>query len=713
MKVLIIAGPYEADRIRRAVVSARFEAVAVEPGESLSGWITASRPDVIVLAPQIVNPDPAVALGKVRAVPRGRVPTFLVGDAEDEARMKDLADGFFTRPLSTEDLVARVRARLENVPAGEARPVTDEMRISAPPTDSGSSEFGRTSTSKGGKSRPAADPGNTGNTGSFGPAATGAATGARTPASGTGPRALPTLKPLVAAADATATPVPRARPSEAGALFVKLAESIDAALDAEMLDVARSVGTFRREGVAAPHPSSRPRTGAGRAPEDLFERTPMAPMTALAAAAALGSTAEPTALTYPSPFDAEDELGDDKPQKTVEVPRDVFAKMIAERIAAARDGGAEGGTPAPVESGKIVDSDVASLLGRIYLQRLTGRLVLRRDAVEKVIFFERGAPILGTSSDSDDRLGEMLVRQGRLTPAQLAQASAAAPRAERRLGVVLVELGYIKPTELSVVVRRHFEEIIHSAFAWESGEWSLGPGQPNQEIVLLDEHPAAIILAGVRRKYGAARLSRCLGGGQQVFRRSTAASAIDVLARMAMASEERAIVELFDGTRTLDDVRAAAGVREEVASGLAWTLSVLGQLDRVDDRAAEPQRAPSRARNGTGVHEVDGARAAAERAALRARILARYALVEEGDYFEILDLSRGAADGDIRAAHDRLMSELAPTSLDAGLVTELGAELRAIRAALDEALRVLGEPSMRARYEGHLPAAAEPAAAQG
>ena len=120
MKVLIIAGPYEADRVRRAVVSAGFEAVAVEPGESLSGWITASRPDVIVLAPQIVNPDPAVALAKVRAVPRGRVPTFLVGEAEDEPRMKDLADGFLTRPLSTADLVTRVRARLQSVP-GERR----------------------------------------------------------------------------------------------------------------------------------------------------------------------------------------------------------------------------------------------------------------------------------------------------------------------------------------------------------------------------------------------------------------------------------------------------------------------------------------------------------------------------------------------------------------------------------------------------------------
>ena len=475
---------------------------------------------------------------------------------------------------------------------------------------------------------------------------------------------MPTLKPLVAAADATATPVPRARPSEAGALFVKLAESIDAALDAEMLDVARSVGAFRQEVTAAPHPSSRQRTGAGRAPEDLFERTPMAPMTALAAAAALGNTAESTALTHPSPFDAEDELGDDKPQKTVEVPRDVFAKMIAERIAAARDGGAEGGTPAPVESGKIVDSDVAALLGRIYLQRLTGRLVLRRDAVEKVIFFERGAPILGMSSDSDDRLGEMLVRQGRLTSAQLAQASAAVPRAERRLGVVLAELGFIKPTELSVVVRRHFEEIIHSAFAWESGEWSLGPGQPNQEIVLLDEHPAAIILAGVRRKYGAARLSRCLGGGEQVFRRSTAASAIDVLARMAMTSEERAIVDLFDGTRTLDEVRAARrrarGGRRRGSPGRCpcWGSSIGSSAASPRHRA----RGRGRERQGPRSHDDRSAPVAAERAEMRARILARHALVEEGDYFEMLDLPRGAALEDVarpRGAHARARADLA------------------------------------------------------
>jgi hypothetical protein len=694
MKVLIIAGPYEADRIRRAVVSAGFEAVAVEPGESLSGWITASRPDLIVLAPQIVNPDPSVALGKVRAVPRGRVPTFLVGDAEDEARMKDLADGFLTRPLSTADLVTRVRGRLQGAGAtGERRVVTGEQGIPAPLTDGGSGEFGRPGTAK------------------AAPSVGTGASGARTPTSTPGGRTLPTLKPLVAAADLAAQPVPRARTTEAGAMFVKLAESIDAALDAEMLDVARSVGALRREvtGVAPAEPE--PRTGSRRAPQgDLFERTPMAPMTALAAAVALDTQAPTEPTTALTRFDAAAELSDETRQKTVEVPRDVFAKMIAERISAARDGGNQAGAPAPVESGKISDSDVAAQLGRLYLQRLTGRLVLRRADVEKVIFFDRGAPILGTSSDPSDRMGEMLVRQGRLTAAQLAQASEGLPRAERRLGVVLVEMGFIKPGELSVIVRRHFEEIIYSAFEWEDGEWSLGPGQPNQEIVLLDEHPAAIILAGVRRKYGAPRLVRCLGGGQQIFKRSGIDAAAELLPRMAMTAEETAIVELFDGARTLDEVRAIAGAREDVVAGLAWTLSVLGQLDRVERGGAE--QAPA----ADARHEAEISRHGIERSRVstaRAHILARYALVEEGDYFELLDLGRDASDDQIRAAHERLMREIEPTSLDAGLVAELGAELRAIRAVLDEALRVLGEPSMRARYQGHLPAAAPQAAAQG
>ena len=64
------------------------------------------------MAPQMVHPDPAQALAKVRSVPRGRVPIFLVGDAADEPRMAGLADGFFIRPVSPDELLERARAVL-------------------------------------------------------------------------------------------------------------------------------------------------------------------------------------------------------------------------------------------------------------------------------------------------------------------------------------------------------------------------------------------------------------------------------------------------------------------------------------------------------------------------------------------------------------------------------------------------------------------------
>jgi CheY-like chemotaxis protein len=198
MKLLIIAGPYEADRIRRAAASAGFEAVAVEPGESLSGWITASRPDVIVMAPQMVHPDPAQALAKVRSVPRGRVPTFLVGDAADEVRLAGLSEGVFVRPVSPEALLTRARTLAGQAGLG-GRPRTAEGIALAPAVPAGN-EFARSG---------------------------------QTPKSGGHPRGAAALKPLISAS------VPAALPRQSGSheLLAELDAGIDALLDAELGEV--------------------------------------------------------------------------------------------------------------------------------------------------------------------------------------------------------------------------------------------------------------------------------------------------------------------------------------------------------------------------------------------------------------------------------------------------------------------------------------------
>ena len=206
MKLLIIAGPYEADRLRKAAVSAGFEAVAVEPGESLSGWITASRPALIVMAPQMVHPDPAQALARVRSVPRGRVPIFFVGDAADESRMDGVADGFFLRPVSPDELLERARAVL-----------------SASGSDGGNGARRRPKTADG-----------------LGPMASAGqefTQGGRTPQGGPHlGRPAAGLRPLRANPLASAPKAAPPRPSAANALLAELGASIDELFEADLSD---------------------------------------------------------------------------------------------------------------------------------------------------------------------------------------------------------------------------------------------------------------------------------------------------------------------------------------------------------------------------------------------------------------------------------------------------------------------------------------------
>jgi len=210
--------------------------VAVEPGESLSGWITASRPELIIMAPQIVHADPALALAKVRAVPRGRVPIFLVGDAADEARLRTLADGFFVRPIAPDLLLERARAIL-TPPLGAPRRRKDSS------LDLERTEMG------------------------IGPAAPLAIPMGRPKSSPHPARpAGSTLRPLVAAALGGAPIAPVRSAGDASALLAELGAGIDALLDAELdaaLAIAPKVARSEAKTVERPTQPPHPELVAG------------------------------------------------------------------------------------------------------------------------------------------------------------------------------------------------------------------------------------------------------------------------------------------------------------------------------------------------------------------------------------------------------------------------------------------------------------------
>ncbi|HTM19898.1 MAG TPA: DUF4388 domain-containing protein, partial [Kofleriaceae bacterium] len=122
------------------------------------------------------------------------------------------------------------------------------------------------------------------------------------------------------------------------------------------------------------------------------------------------------------------------------------------------------------------DEDVATLLGHLFAAGFTGRVVFRDPPAEKTIHLDQGRPVFATSNLPHDRMGDLLFREGKITREQYARSREVVAESGRRMGEILVEMGFLTRRELLPAVRRHVEDIIYSLFAWSTGGFQLVAG---------------------------------------------------------------------------------------------------------------------------------------------------------------------------------------------------------------------------------------------
>ena len=135
----------------------------------------------------------------------------------------------------------------------------------------------------------------------------------------------------------------------------------------------------------------------------------------------------------------------------------------------------------------------------------------------------------------------------------------------------------------------------------------------------------------------------------------------------------------------MDEVARSSGLSDATVWQIAFALSCFGAL--------RPARSGTNQGLRFGVRDLQVA---------RERVLARQALAQEGDYFQVLGVHRQADATEIRRAHQRLLRECSPEALGPELAHELKTALETIREVLDEGLRVLATPALRAAYELNL-----------
>jgi hypothetical protein len=99
----------------------------------------------------------------------------------------------------------------------------------------------------------------------------------------------------------------------------------------------------------------------------------------------------------------------------------------------------------------------------------TGVLTAAHGDVERSVYFFRGDVVWASSTSPNDRLGEFLLKRGRVTREQL---QIAIRDGDRRIGRACVERGFIAAHELYAMVQAQLTEIFDRMLATEHGVWS-------------------------------------------------------------------------------------------------------------------------------------------------------------------------------------------------------------------------------------------------
>lgn len=152
--------------------------------------------------------------------------------------------------------------------------------------------------------------------------------------------------------------------------------------------------------------------------------------------------------------------------------------------------------------GSIENFTLVDIFQLVATGRKSGTLGIQREESIVMVYFEAGDVIYAYGPRETFHLGELLTERGRITPEQLQQAIDVQDREQnaKRLGEILIDLGFLNQVDLETVVREQVEELLFSLLAWKTGSFKFYEGQfPTSEEIMVKLSVENVILEGIRR----------------------------------------------------------------------------------------------------------------------------------------------------------------------------------------------------------------------
>jgi tetratricopeptide (TPR) repeat protein len=335
-------------------------------------------------------------------------------------------------------------------------------------------------------------------------------------------------------------------------------------------------------------------------------------------------------------------------------------------------------TIAVPKAGHLAEVPLPVLFRGLQHDLATGILTISRNDQIKQVYFKQGDMVFASSNYENDRLGVILLKEGRINFTQYENSSRLLKETKKRQGTILVEQGLLTPKELYQAVNSQVKEIILGFFTWWDGDYRFEEQKlPTDEVIPLRIGTGALIYEGIRRISDYARFCHLLPPFDAVLCIGT--DPLDLFQAVSITSEERRLLLLINGVRTVRDLLNAMVLPFLHTIQLLYFLLSIGiirvktaevsggkaqstQLYQLELEAFVTESVKLKDEEGAevsqgglfdlvGVEEVDTSPSA---------ITLAYEAMEDKDDYDMLEVKRGAPLMEIRKSYFRMAKAYHP-----------------------------------------------------
>lgn len=230
--------------------------------------------------------------------------------------------------------------------------------------------------------------------------------------------------------------------------------------------------------------------------------------------------------------------------------------------------------------GSLREASLPDVLQLLAMGKKTGCLSVTHRQQFGTIHFERGRISHAAIVNRRDRLGDILVKHGLVSPAALEKAIAEqAAQPQRRIGDLLVAAGHIRREQLHEYLKHQIEEAVYLLFTWSQGTFTFEPDVlPDAQDVTASISPESLLLEGARRVDEWSLIEKKIPSFDIVFsldREHLAESDVEVTA------EQEVVIPLIDGRRDVSGIVEESGLDDFQVGKALFGLATAGFLRRL------------------------------------------------------------------------------------------------------------------------------------